>query len=730
MLSVTNRDDEEALEDVSDLAVGEDHICAVSAGVVHCWGAGERGQLGSEIAESRLPVPVPGTSSAFAVAAGPGFTCAALGSDPSAGGAVRCWGAGTAGQLGDGSSTDTSAPRDVEGLSDIVDLAAGAEFVCAAHATGAVSCWGAGAEGQLGDGSETPRPRPVSVTNIDDAVEVVASDHGACARRAGGGVRCWGSNDAGQARGTSGANATEATNVVGLARAVAITAGRDSYCALRDDNAVRCWGENDQNQLGDLSRESSATRGEPTTPRSDHGQVLALGSGGDHHCIVSNNGSLVCWGATADAAIGTGTDVQFNPEGIVRDNARAYADLPTEVDQVAGRGSLTCVRADGRVACMGPPASPLLLADGWTDAEARTEAPAMARHRFDQLAASARTTCAVSETRETRCWGGDFDPARYDGAQGSGHLVPASVPGSRVILGESGPGGYPSIVYGGSVGFATNARLQNRVFIWGGQGAPLLQVVDIDPGGSVETWGHVPGADGTTGFTLGRNHACWIELGGAPRCFGRDTYGQLGDDASFASPNPGRSFGGPVAGLSIARAVAGGEDHTCAILELDDSLHCWGRNHLGQLGTGGTTDQPEPIAPVNLPATPDLIAGGGHATCAVADGSLTCVGDTGGGADPSAQVFGIAGVDAVEIGKSPDEPSGCARADGILHCWGLLGGAYDAPVSVGENVELFTVGPRHVCWADADRLRCQGDPSSGALGGYDLNGLRYVGAPE
>jgi hypothetical protein len=92
----------------AQVSIGFRFACAVATtGGVECWGANELGKLGDGTTDYRLdPVPVVGLSSGVAsVDAGEYHACAV-----STGGGARCWGNNADGQLGDGTTTDSSTP--------------------------------------------------------------------------------------------------------------------------------------------------------------------------------------------------------------------------------------------------------------------------------------------------------------------------------------------------------------------------------------------------------------------------------------------------------------------------------------------------------------------------------------------------------------------------------------------------------------------------------------------
>lgn len=148
-------------EAARDLSLAANHVCAaLASGEAWCWGYNVDGALGDQGTTMRLrPVAARGLSGVVGVAAGGRHTCAR-----SEEGRVRCWGGNERGQLGDGTTTRALQPVDVLDPGGFVTLLRAADaFTCAALRDGRVRCWGANTDGQLGDGALRDAPAPVTV---------------------------------------------------------------------------------------------------------------------------------------------------------------------------------------------------------------------------------------------------------------------------------------------------------------------------------------------------------------------------------------------------------------------------------------------------------------------------------------------------------------------------------------------------------------------------------------
>jgi alpha-tubulin suppressor-like RCC1 family protein len=274
------------LTNALSVSAGWQHTCAVTgSGLVFCWGRGDDGQLGNgKTSDSYIPIPVSGISNAVAVSAGGSDSCyvdilgfvhcvhfshtCALTSD----GTVLCWGNGTFGQLGNG-STSSSTPVVMSGLSNAVSISAGASYTCALTGDSTVFCWGRGI--------------PSDLKNV---VAITAGRDHTCNLTSSGTVVCWGSNTYGQLGIGSGSGGAP---VVGLNNAIAITAGKYYTCALTGSGSVVCWGYNAHGQLGNDNSIYKQTTPVPVLGLSN---AVSVSAGENYTCAQTGSGTVICWG--------------------------------------------------------------------------------------------------------------------------------------------------------------------------------------------------------------------------------------------------------------------------------------------------------------------------------------------------------------------------------------------------------------------------------------------------
>jgi alpha-tubulin suppressor-like RCC1 family protein len=335
-----------SVQGAATISAGGFHTCAVTtAGGVKCWGSNGTGQLGDGTTTTRYtPVDVSGLTSGVAtVAAGPGRTCAV-----STAGGVKCWGSNPTGQLGDGTTKTRTTPVDASGLTfDVAAISVGTTQTCAVTTAGGAKCWGRNEDGQLGDGTTTHSTSPVDVSGLTSGVAAISASSGSaggtfhtCALTTAGGVKCWGKNDEGQLGAPAdeecrfwGTCSTTPVDVSGLTSGVAaVSAGEEHTCALTTAGGVKCWGWGDTTPV-DVSGLTSG--------------VAAVAAGWGHNCAVTTAGGVKCWGRNSHGQLGDGTTTRSTTPVDV-------SGLTSGVASVTAGFSHTCaLTTEGGVKCWG-----------------------------------------------------------------------------------------------------------------------------------------------------------------------------------------------------------------------------------------------------------------------------------------------------------------------------------------------------------------------------------------
>lgn len=212
-----------------------------------------------------------------------------------------------------------------------------------------------------------------------------------------------------------------------------------------------------------------------------------------------------------------------------------------------------------------------------------------------------------------------------------------------------------------------------------------------------------------TKLASGEAHNCVMFSNGWVKCWGSNTYGQLGlgdtanrgdganemgDNLSWVNLGDGRS----------ALDIGAGNGHTCALLD-NNSVKCWGRNDYGQLGKedifnrgDGANEMGNNLTEINLGTgvTATALAVGDYHNCVIlsATNAVKCWGRN----------------DSGQLGQN----DGLHRGDAATEMGDLL---LVVNLGAGRTATQIKAGGEHTCAIlDTGALKCWGKNTSGQLG--------------
>ncbi|MCX5789600.1 MAG: hypothetical protein NTX64_14010 [Elusimicrobia bacterium] len=386
-------------------------------------------------------------------------------------------------------------------------------------------------------------------------------------------LKCWGSNTAEGVLGlgdtvSRGNLPAQMGNILpavslGTGRTVtAVSAGNDVTCALLDNNTVKCWGHNGSGELG---LGDTTPRGAASSQMGGNLPAVNLGAGRtaaavavggangsvDHVCAWLDDHNVKCWGDNTYGQLGLG---DTNPRG---DTLINTPDTLSPVSFGVGRTATS-------------------------------------------IAAGGTSSCAILDNNDLKCWGDNAS-----GQLGLGDTTkrgdnPGNTPDTLTPV-NPGAGRTVAAV---ALGKAHTCALldDSSVKCWGDNTSGQLGLGDTtkrgdNPGNTPDTLTPVDLGTGRTAakIALGEAHTCALLDNGQVKCWGDNTYGQLGlGDTTKRGDNPGQ-MGDNLSTVSLgsgrtATAITAGRYTTCALLD-NGRVKCWGRNALGELGLGDTADR-------------------------------------------------------------------------------------------------------------------------------------------
>jgi alpha-tubulin suppressor-like RCC1 family protein len=284
------------------------------------------------------------------------------------------------------------------------------------------------------------------------------------------------------------------------------------------------------------------------------------------------------------------------------------------------------------------------------------------------VAAGVHSTCAVTSLGALACWGDN----------GSGQL------GDGTTRPHSSPIDVSGLSSGVAAVVARNTHIcaltgAGGVKCWGsnsygqlGDGSTTDRSTPVNVAGLTS---------GVAALSVGYWHTCALTTGGGVKCWGDNSSGQLGDGTTIDRSTPV-----DVLGLtSGVLAVATGAEHTC-VLTTAAGVSCFGYNNVGQLGDGTVTNRLTATNVSGLTGGVAGVAAGAYYTCAVTvAGSAKCWGDN---------YFGQLG-DGSRTGRlTPGDVSG-----------------------LGSGIAALDTGNHHTCaLTTGGGLKCWGDNFYGQVG--------------
>ena len=232
----------------------------------------------------------------------------------------------------------------------------------------------------------------------------------------------------------------------------------------------------------------------------------------------------------------------------------------------------------------------------------------------------------------------------------------------------------------------------------------------------------------------GSEHSCALMADGRVKCWGRNDLGQLG-----LGDTTNRQSAVLVTGLPAAAVLAAGGDHTCAITGVGD-LYCWGKNTSGQLGDGTVTNRLRPVK-INVGGPVAVLNAGQNHTCAARSTQLYCwgynatgqlgTGDTAVRLTPT--LVGLTSAPVVAIGAftydTCVQAGTGAKLSVDLACAGRNAGVWGNGTTAGGSsfVKVRSLPSPETLVLDGSTHRCRATPGAGVTACVGANGNGGLG---
>jgi alpha-tubulin suppressor-like RCC1 family protein len=593
---------------------------------VWSWGRNEFGQLGDNSTNYKSsPVSVVGNHLFMAIAGN-----SRNGHGLKVDGTIWSWGKGALyGYNGDNTIINRSSPVSVVGNHSFIIVGPS----CGLKADGSAWCWGRNSGGisSVGDNTGTDRSSPVSTVGAHSFIQIVGNYTLHLARKADGTVWGWGYNGVGMLGDNTISARASPVSLVGNHLFVKIVNGSRLGAGLKVDGTVWTWGHNGYGGIGD---NTTNNRSSPVSVIGNHSfNNITAFTGGIH--ATKNDGSSWAWGSSAYGQVGDNAAAnRSSPVSIVGMHTFARLQEPNDTGTSAAlkinnlnTASKEMIVQAGHGFVAGNVIRRATAGISYQTAQANSDANAEAIGIIESVL-NADTFVVVYGGRISGL-SGFTDGVAYFLSEITAGVLTATEPappnvskpifiatgtttgivinyrGMTVTSGPTGPTG-PA----GPSGSGSGAVSQGQTYLWGSNATGQLgQVTDVNNRSSPVSF--------VNNFTFplfaqGGAHALGIRFDSTPWAWGRNQYGQIGDNTTTNRSSPVSTVG------NFSFEFVKANEFTSAALQ-NLRAWTWGRNTNGQLGDNSVTHRSSPISVVGAHQFQEITIGIQHTLALKAD---------------------------------------------------------------------------------------------------------------